>query len=128
MPGKVTNTETGATDYRLNQLGVRVLGDTCQLISRMGEDWLPLGPRWRMPIRVPDGDRDFPYAHAISVTAYQFSQSFPDSDILTLLKKSTPRGWKPLYEQPFLRMVGNFYTEHQASGDGERAKMLAPQL
>jgi hypothetical protein len=90
MPSKVIDMETRATDYRLNQLGVRVSKDVCQLISRVGEKWLPLGPVWQLPIRVPEEQGELAYAHSLGITAYQYCRACPESDLLDVLTLGRP--------------------------------------
>jgi hypothetical protein len=79
-------------DYRLNQLGIRVCNGTCQLISRIDDKWYPMGPRWQLPVQVPKNAADLPFAHALSVTAYQFCNMYPDSDLMEVLTVSAPTG------------------------------------
>jgi len=52
---------SGAVDYRLNLLGVRVWKNTCQLIGRDGGRWLALGPCWQLPVRL-ESFRNMPAA------------------------------------------------------------------
>jgi len=44
--------DTGATDFRLNLLGIRLCGNTCQLIGKYDGQWTAIGPRWQLPVRL----------------------------------------------------------------------------
>jgi hypothetical protein len=85
MPGRISDMDKYSVDYRLNQLGIRVSGHTCQLISRIGKNWHPLGPRWQLPISVPADVEDLGLAMTLSVTAWQFCEAYPDTDLMDVL-------------------------------------------
>jgi hypothetical protein len=59
--------------------------DACQLISRIGDNWYPLGPRWQLPVQIPTDPAQLHHAHALSMTAQQFCQLHPDCGLLEVL-------------------------------------------
>jgi hypothetical protein len=101
----VTDITTRATDYRLNQLGIRVSENLCQLISKTGDKWVPLGPRWQLPVQVPAQDKDIPYANALSITAYQFCCAYPDSDLIQVLNRVPSAAPREKRREPRCRSI-----------------------
>jgi hypothetical protein len=77
-------------DYRLNILGIRVWQDACQLIARSGAEWSALGPRWDLPVHVPENAEELKNAVAdtLRLTAYQYNAERPGSDLVAVLSKT----------------------------------------
>lgn len=76
-------------DYRLNILGIRVWENSCQLISRSGEEWTTIGPRWDLPMHVPQNSEELRAAAAepLRLTAYQYCADSPGSDLARMLSQ-----------------------------------------
>jgi hypothetical protein len=74
-------------DYRLNLLGIRVWPHCCQLVSRSGNEWITLGPKWDMPVEVPrwSGDLKDAATDTLRMTAYQYDVERPGSDLVEVL-------------------------------------------
>lgn len=89
MELKVAQGERGAIDYRLNILGIRVFEHSCQLIARNGRQWAPLGPPRTLPVYVPQNSGELIEAatDALLLTAYQYAQEHPASDLASVLGK-----------------------------------------
>jgi len=90
MAMRVVDRAARLIDYRLNILGIRVWEDTCHLISKSGQEWSPLGPRWDLPVQVPRNDDELKAAAAdtLRLTAYQYHRERPGSDLVEVLSKS----------------------------------------
>jgi hypothetical protein len=89
MAVKVINEAGRAIDYRLNILGVRVWENCCQLVAKSCNDWGPIGPRWDLPISVPQNAEELKLASAdtLRMTAYQYDVERPGSDLVEVLSK-----------------------------------------
>ena len=90
MSMRVVNAVGGTIDYRLNILGIRVWKDSCQLVARSGKDWSALGPRWDLPVRVPenDGELKASASDTLRLTAFQYNAERPGSDLVEVLNQS----------------------------------------
>lgn len=77
-------------DYRLNILGIRVWEHSCQLIAKSGTAWSPIGPRWDLPIHIPNGAEELKMAAAepLRLTAYQYCAEYPGSDLAEVLSET----------------------------------------
>jgi|SRR5579871_2255700 len=84
---RVANASEGFIDYRLNILGIRVWRNRCQLIAENGKGWIPLGPRWDLPIQVPRNAEELKAVglDALRLTAYQYGLQVPGSDLVEVL-------------------------------------------
>ena len=89
MGTRVVDIIERSIDYRLNLLGVRVWETHCQLISRRGSTWFPIGPVQNLPIRLPGKMAELKemLADEIYVTATQFHIEHSESDIAAVLGK-----------------------------------------
>jgi hypothetical protein len=87
MATRIVDFRTDAIDYRLNILGIRVWRDACQLISRTGAQWVPIGSRELLPLKLVRSVHELTenWADALRVTAYQFEREYPGSDLIDLL-------------------------------------------
>jgi hypothetical protein len=79
-------------DYCLNILGIRVWKSHCQLIAKSGAEWTSLGPKWDLPIEIPSDTRTLKGAgtDTLRLTAWQYEQQHPGTDIRTVLSQSDP--------------------------------------
>lgn len=79
-------------DYCLNIMGIRVWEDRCQLLARGFGGWIPIGPDWPLPIEVPDSEASLIAAgeDALRITAWQYAQEHPGTDISEVLSMRTP--------------------------------------
>jgi hypothetical protein len=77
-------------DYYLNLLGVRVWKDACQLISRSGPGWSPLGGQRPLPVRIPltPAETTEDWVDELRMTAYQYQIENPDSDLAEVLSQT----------------------------------------
>jgi hypothetical protein len=83
---RVLNREAATIDYRLNLLGIRVWKDSAQLIAkRSGNQWDTIGPRQSLPVRFPHILSELSAANAFVVTAYQYDNEYPGSDLRAVL-------------------------------------------
>jgi hypothetical protein len=75
-------------DYCLNQLGIRVWESHCQLIAKSGNGWNPLGPRLTLPVAVPHTPAELAEfsGDALGVTAYQYKEVYPETDLYARLE------------------------------------------
>lgn len=87
MATRTVDARSRTIDYRLNILGIRVWGDACQLISKTGGQWVPIGTREMLPVRLVRSANELTetWADALRVTAYQFEREFPGSDLIDVL-------------------------------------------
>ena len=88
---KVANATAGTIDYRLNILGIRVWENGCQLISKDANgSWSTLGPRWDLPVQVPQNTEELKAAVAdtLRLTAYQYVTERPGSDLVEVLRRA----------------------------------------
>ena len=76
-------------DYCLKQLGIRVWSDSCQLIAKGNGNWGPLGPKWDLPIDVPQDAATLKTAGSdpLRLTAWQYLNEHPGSDICEVLSQ-----------------------------------------
>ena len=80
--------QSGAIDYRLNLLGIRVWKDGVQLIAKWRDnEWTTIGPRRDLPLRFPLTPSDLSAAASdtLRLTAYQYSMECPGSDLRAVL-------------------------------------------
>jgi hypothetical protein len=86
---QIISKEEGWIGHRLNILGIRVWNDKCQLVAKVGEDWITLGPSRSLPLEVPaDQDELINVASdPLLLTAYQYIAENPDCDLAALLSK-----------------------------------------
>lgn len=77
-------------DYRLNILGIRVWGDSCQLIAKSAAEWSTIGPRWDLPMHVPKNAEELKAAAAepLRLTAYQYCEETPESGLAEVLDQT----------------------------------------
>jgi len=86
---KVVNRKDGRIGYRLNQLGIRVFEDSCQLVAIGRGNWETLGPRWNLPVHVPETPEELKLAMAdtLRLTAYQYVMANLGSDLADVLAR-----------------------------------------
>jgi hypothetical protein len=79
-------------DYCLNLLGIRVWERRCQLIARLDGEWTFLGPPRDLPIYVPNDLAALRSVgtDALRVTAWQYCQDHPGTDIREVMSLSKP--------------------------------------
>jgi len=89
---RVANITARFIDYRLNQLGVRVWPDACQLVSKSAGEWQVMGPVIPLPVSVPRNLEELmgAWADPIRVTAYQYLKECPETDIAEVLLRQKP--------------------------------------
>ena len=90
MGMKVVNRSEGWVCYRLNILGIRVWQEgSCQLIAMNRGHWDTLGPRWDLPVNVPETPEELKLAGSdtLRLTAYQYVAENPGSDLADVLAK-----------------------------------------
>ena len=94
MSPKIVNEDEQFIDYRLNQLGVRVWADACRLISRVGTNWVELGPRHRLGVTVPRNKKELAETEdlvdELVMTAFQYHMQHPGSDLVDVLSGRKP--------------------------------------
>jgi hypothetical protein len=76
-------------DYCLQQLGIRVWAESCQLIAKGDGNWGPLGPKWDLPIEVPQDATALKTAGSdtLRLTAWQYRQEHPGTDLSEVLSQ-----------------------------------------
>ena len=86
---KVVDTAGRWIGYRLNILGIRVFEDSCQLVAIGRGNWETLGPRWDLPIHVPETPEELKLAASdtLRLTAFQYVMANPGSDLGDVLAK-----------------------------------------
>jgi hypothetical protein len=87
---KVVNRSERWIGYRLNILGIRVWEEgSCQLVAINRGRWGGLGPRWDLPVNVPETAEDLKLAAAdtLRLTAFQYVTAHPESDLADVLAK-----------------------------------------
>jgi hypothetical protein len=89
MTMKVVNRNERWIDYRLNILGIRVWESSCQLIAKGAGDWSTIGPRWDLPVQVPQTPQEIKAAGSdtVRLTAYQYVSENPGSDLADVLAR-----------------------------------------
>lgn len=89
MGQRIVEPSTQWVDFRLNQLGIRVWEDSCQLISKHKSAWVTLGPVVALPLNTPRNRDELlqSWADPIRMTAYQIMQDNPGSELSELLLK-----------------------------------------
>jgi hypothetical protein len=89
MTMKVVNRNERWIDYRLNILGIRVWESACQLIAKGAGEWSTIGPRWDLPVQVPQTPEELKAAvsDTVRLTAYQYVSEKPGSDLADLLAR-----------------------------------------
>jgi CheY-like chemotaxis protein len=79
-------------DYRLPVLGIRLRKNSCQIISRIGNDWVPVGRVYDLPITLPPKD-SMPAAdsrESVLLIAWRYERAHPDTDLRKLLTGEQP--------------------------------------
>jgi hypothetical protein len=73
--------------FRLNIIGIRLWENACQLVSINRGQWDTLGPRWDLPVYVPQTPEELKAAVAdtLRLTAYQYVNENKGSDLADLL-------------------------------------------
>ena len=76
-------------DYCLNLLDVRVWRETCQLITRGNGECTSIGPKWDLPIAIPNDEQSLKGAgsDALRLTAWQYENEHPGTDIPEVLSQ-----------------------------------------
>jgi hypothetical protein len=84
---KVVNRRERWIGFRLNILGIRVWEDSCQLVAVNQGHWVTLGPRWNLPVHVPETTEELKAAvfDTLRLTAYQYVNQNPGTDLADLL-------------------------------------------
>ena len=84
---RVVDIPARAIDYRLNILGVRVWEKECQLIAKSNDEWSTIGPRWDLPVEIPNDATGLKTAagDTCRLTAYQYNMERPGSDLSDVL-------------------------------------------
>ena len=74
-------------DYCLQLLGIRVWASSCQLIAKGDGNWGPLGPKWDLPIDIPQNAQALKAASSdtLRLTAWQYMNEHPGTDIFEVL-------------------------------------------
>jgi len=90
MGQKIVETGSQWIDFRLNQLGIRVWENACQLISKQNMAWVTLGPVVELPVMTPRNGEELTRAWAdpIRMTAFQIMQDHPDSPLEDILLRN----------------------------------------
>lgn len=90
MTERVIDSVRRFVDYRVNQLGVRVTDKECQLISKSGDTWIAMRFILKLPVAIPEKIDSGMTAKEdpIRVTAYQYMQECPGSDLASVLAKT----------------------------------------
>jgi hypothetical protein len=81
---RVPNPAQHCIGYRLNIIGVRVYRECCQLVARVGDEWMHIGLPRALPISLPDDMRSVGLDPML-LTIYQYEAEFPGSDLLDVL-------------------------------------------
>src|SRR5690242_972687 len=86
---KLVNRKERWIGYRLNIIGIRVWENECQLVSISRGQWNMLGPRWDLPVHVPETPEELKAAVAdtLRLTAYQYMNENKRSDLADLLAR-----------------------------------------
>ena len=86
------DTKLSHIDYCLNLLGIRVWSDRCQLIAKGDGNWLPLGPKWDLPVEVPLDATALKQSgtDTLRLTAWQYLNEHPGTDIYEVLSQRKP--------------------------------------
>lgn len=87
MDGKAPDPHRKHIDYHLNQLGIRVFENTCQLISRTYAGWTPIGAPLPLPLDVPAEAAGLKEGNILQETAFHIMQREPESDLRALLQR-----------------------------------------
>ena len=85
---RVLDKTSKCVSYRLNLLGIAIWNDRCQLLARNERgDWKPLGAPRTLPIQLPDQVDSLQF-DALLLTAYQYDQQNPGSDLRELFAQT----------------------------------------
>ena len=79
-------------DYRLPVLGIRVRKNSYQIISRIGNDWVPVGTPRNLPVTLPPNGV-MPAADAgesVFLIAWRYEQGHPGTDLRKVLTGEKP--------------------------------------
>jgi DNA-binding response OmpR family regulator len=79
-------------DYRLPVLGIRIRKNSYQIISRIGNDWLPVGATHNLPVTLPPKG-SMPAAdssESVFLIAWRYEQGHPDTDLRKVLTGEKP--------------------------------------
>lgn len=90
MDGKAPDPVGRHIDYHLNQLGVRVFENACQLISRTNDGWSAMGSRLPLPLQIPLDATQLQPGNVMQETAFHIMQRNPELDLRALLQQETP--------------------------------------
>jgi hypothetical protein len=76
-------------DYCLQLLGIRIWANSCQLTAKGNGNWGPLGPKWDLPIEVPQDAEALKTAgtDTLRLTAWQYMNEHPGTDICDVLSQ-----------------------------------------
>ena len=103
---RVIDKTSKCVSYRLNLLGIAVWRDRCQLLARNEKgNWKPLGASRDLPIQLPD-QMDVAQFDALLLTAYQYDQQNPGSDLRDLFAQT--------------KSIDEALSEAEISGSGDR--------
>ena len=79
-------------DYRLPVLGIRIRKNSYQIISRIGNDWVPVGTTHNLPVSLPPMGSmpaaDF--TESVFLIAWRYEQGHPGTDLRKVLTGEKP--------------------------------------
>ena len=77
-------------DYCLNILGIRVQEHSCHLIAKGDGNWSAIGPKWDLPIHIPQGDVELRAigTDTLRLTAWQYEREHPGTDLREVLSQT----------------------------------------
>jgi hypothetical protein len=75
----------------LNLIGIRVYRNYCQLVSRIGGEWMPIGPPRSLPLTI-SSDPEHIRNDALLATVDQYEREWPGSDLTDLLTQRKSLG------------------------------------
>jgi hypothetical protein len=86
---KVVNHDSSSIDYRLNILGIRIHEDSCSLIARSEQGWIPIGAPRDLPLKIPATADELSREgqDPLTLTAYQYRNEYPDEDFAEVLSR-----------------------------------------
>jgi hypothetical protein len=92
MTPKIADTENSTLDYRLNQLGIRVWAESCQLIAKSGDGWRSIGMARKLPVKAAIGREELQLVidDPLQVTVYQYIAANPGTDLADVLSQAKP--------------------------------------
>jgi two-component system, chemotaxis family, response regulator Rcp1 len=77
-------------DYRLPVLGIRIRKISYQIISRMGNDWVPVGTPRNLPVNLPPKGTMPGADESVFLIAWRYEQGHPDTDLRKVLTGEKP--------------------------------------